>query len=147
MKAISLWQPYGSAVALGVKRFETRHWKTSYRGPLAIHSSKKSSKELQTFFENQVLGCELRHAFTDAGFYSWCLLPKGAIVALCDLVDCVPTEYMHDALSKTEAMLGDYSPNRYAWILQNVRPLKQPYFMAGHQKLFNVPDDILKEVA
>ena len=35
MKAISLWQPWASAVALGSKRVETRSWSTSYRGPLA----------------------------------------------------------------------------------------------------------------
>ncbi|MBP0020973.1 MAG: ASCH domain-containing protein, partial [Cyanobacteria bacterium SBLK] len=31
-KAISLWQPWASLIAMGRKKFETRHWSTDYRG-------------------------------------------------------------------------------------------------------------------
>jgi hypothetical protein len=41
IKAISLWQPWASLMAAGVKLHETRHWWTSYRGPLAIHAAKR----------------------------------------------------------------------------------------------------------
>ena len=41
MRAISLWQPWASVVALGSKRIETRHWSTGHRGPLAIHAAKR----------------------------------------------------------------------------------------------------------
>jgi hypothetical protein len=40
IKAISLWQPWASLMALGLKRHETRHWPTAYRGPIAIHAAK-----------------------------------------------------------------------------------------------------------
>jgi len=30
MKTISLWQPWASAVAVGSKTIETRHWPTNY---------------------------------------------------------------------------------------------------------------------
>ena len=36
IKAVSLWQPWASLVACGVKHHETRHWTTNYRGALAI---------------------------------------------------------------------------------------------------------------
>ncbi len=39
MKAITLWQPWASLVAIGAKTIETRSWATSYRGPLAIHAA------------------------------------------------------------------------------------------------------------
>lgn len=39
-KILTLSQPYASLVALGAKRIETRSWRTSYRGPLAIHAAK-----------------------------------------------------------------------------------------------------------
>lgn len=39
MKALTLWQPWASLIALGEKRYETRSWATSYRGLLAIHAS------------------------------------------------------------------------------------------------------------
>jgi len=35
MKALTLYQPFASLVALGLKQVETRSWRTSYRGPLA----------------------------------------------------------------------------------------------------------------
>ena len=41
MKALSLWQPWASLIAAGVKRFETRHWETRHRGPIAIHAAKR----------------------------------------------------------------------------------------------------------
>lgn len=44
MRAITLMQPWASLIALGAKRYETRSWKTHYRGPLAIHSSRDFSK-------------------------------------------------------------------------------------------------------
>lgn len=31
MKAISLWQPWASLMAVGAKRYETRSWGTLYR--------------------------------------------------------------------------------------------------------------------
>lgn len=34
MKAIRLWQPWASLIALGHKTIETRSWPTKYRGPL-----------------------------------------------------------------------------------------------------------------
>ena len=41
MKALTLWQPWASLVALGHKRIETRCWSTKYRGDLAIHAAAK----------------------------------------------------------------------------------------------------------
>ena len=49
MKALTLHQPYASAIALGLKHFETRAWKTTYRGPVAIHAAQcvpKYAKDL-----------------------------------------------------------------------------------------------------
>lgn len=41
MKALTLWQPYSQAIAIGLKQFETRSWATKHRGLLAIHCSVK----------------------------------------------------------------------------------------------------------
>lgn len=140
MRAISLWQPWASTVALGLKRFETRSWPTDYRGPLAIHAAK--STQGRDFFEMKLLMTgATRHAFDRAGLYSWMTLPKGAIVAVCDLQICLPTPSA-ESIPVIEAMLGDYSPGRFAWHLANVRWLKTPYGIAGHQGFFNVPDDL-----
>ncbi|MFV0399180.1 MAG: ASCH domain-containing protein [Oscillospiraceae bacterium] len=39
MKAITIWQPWASLLACGAKKYETRSWVTSYRGPIAIHAA------------------------------------------------------------------------------------------------------------
>ncbi len=39
MKCISLIQPWATLIIHGAKRFETRGWRTLYRGPLTIHAS------------------------------------------------------------------------------------------------------------
>ena len=39
MKVLSLTELYATLVKLGVKKIETRSWKTSYRGKLYIHAS------------------------------------------------------------------------------------------------------------
>ena len=41
MKALTLWQPWASLIAVGAKTIETRSWSTKYRGPLAIHAAKR----------------------------------------------------------------------------------------------------------
>src|SRR5271166_4355910 len=40
MKALTLTQPWATLVAIKAKRIETRSWRTSYRGPFAIHAGK-----------------------------------------------------------------------------------------------------------
>ncbi len=44
VRAITLWQPWASLVALGLKRFETRSWPTNYRGKLLIHAATRIEK-------------------------------------------------------------------------------------------------------
>lgn len=118
MKALTLWQPWASLIALGVKSIETRAWSTSYRGPLAIHAAAttKGFDMLPGDCEGTVEGgwrygyigdFQAAHCFrsSDEGTrgetYLHCLngpgttsepdpCPLGAVVATCTLVDVVP---------------------------------------------------------
>lgn len=163
MKAISLWQPWASAIAFGSKRIETRSWKTSYRGPLAIHAAKRCVKG------------DLIHL---AAYWGWTgamwpvvrrdwyrVLPFGAIVAICQLIDCRPTgsftqeeldqrkyppafiviEDAKDLYGWSERLLGDFSLGRYGWVLDDVRPVDSPIPFKGKQGFFDVPDELLNE--
>jgi len=126
MKAISLWQPWASAIALGLKRCETRHWSTSVRGPLLIHAAKRWTLEQQDFALDMGLGLPL---------------PLGALVATARLVRVFPTSYR--AVSEQERAWGDYSPGRFVWILDDIRALPEPIPWLGAQGFFDVPDDAL----
>src|SRR2546430_14165246 len=86
VKAISLWQPWATAVAIGAKTIETRNWWTGYRGRLAIHAAKKDTPELREFFAWHA--CD---ALRKAGITSFEQLPLGAIIATCRLTECLHT--------------------------------------------------------
>lgn len=139
MKALSLWQPWASAIALGIKHNETRSWTTNHRGPLAIHASRKESPDGRELFEQLMQRGDFYYPMEKAGIHSWSMLPKGAIVAVVNLVDVART---HDVFPNgLEEMLGDYTPGRFAWQFTNeVHALEKPYFIKGAQGLFNVPD-------
>lgn len=123
MKAISLWQPFASAIFYGFKHFETRHWLTNYRGPLAIHAAKIKRPELSAI-------ATLHGGLPDD-------LPYGAIIGTCDLVTVIPIEQVRLFATASELHFGDFNPGRFAWVLDNIRSIK-PIPCKGRQGFFNV---------
>jgi hypothetical protein len=136
MKAITLYQPWATLVAIGEKTYETRSWKTDYRGELAIHSSKYFSKGLRKL-------C-LQQPFIDAlhGYLGPSLNPNkqfwfGYILAICEMVDCIPTKEIRRNLHLRELSFGDYSDGRFAWQLKLIKLLDSPVSARGFQGLWN----------
>jgi hypothetical protein len=41
MRALSILQPWATLLLSGAKHYETRSWKTDYRGPLLIHAGNR----------------------------------------------------------------------------------------------------------
>jgi hypothetical protein len=166
MKAISLLQPWASAVALGSKRIETRGWATSHRGPIAIQAAKHFTIDGMIRVHCSWTWCGvLRGAGVrmgqDARLES--ILPFGKIVAIADLVDCRPTDSFTVAeldtrrrpvdydgesgsLEWTERMVGDFTPGRFGWILENIRPLIEPVPVRGRQRIFNLTPEVTAQV-
>lgn len=155
MKALSLWQPWATAIALGSKRIETRSWKTDYRGPLAIHAAKRCvKKEMNDLcFEGEWIGALHLESEVFPGEHRidldrFLLMPFGSIVAICRLVDCKETEEIdgiedlrggdHQSFRWCEEDLGDFSPGRFGWILEDIRQLVNPISYRGQQGLFDV---------
>ncbi len=148
MKAISLTQPWATLVAIGAKRIETRSWGTNYRGPLAIHASKgfpRLAQELcvQAPFGSALSKAGYTHMFDKQSRELWPdlkPLPLGAIVATCELLDCIVISTKREVHGYIISMgynvvippdvpelcFGDYAPGRLAWILANVKPLPEP---------------------
>ena len=114
VKALSLTQPWASLVATGAKRIETRTWPTRYRGPLAIHASMR--------FPAAERALARTHPFSDA-ISDPDALPRGAVIAVVDLVDCIRTEeaLRRGLVGPREVFFGDYSAGRWAWILGGPR--------------------------
>lgn len=132
MKALSLWQPWATLVALGAKQVETRAWPVppSILGErIAIHAS-QTTKHL-----------DLRHANLFAGaLRDVDQLPLGALLCTLVIDDCRRIGISLEGLSPTEYVFGDYSVGRYAWRLRDVVALPEPVPCRGRQRFWNVPD-------
>lgn len=128
IKAISLWQPWASLVAAGVKMHETRHWPTSYRGPIAICAAKTVDTAGAPYeLCRAVLG---RHWETRE--------LRGAVLAVATLDACLHTERMDlAALTSADRDAGNFLPGRFAWRLTDVRRFRTPVPITGRQGLFN----------
>ncbi|MGE0294923.1 MAG: hypothetical protein AB7P97_21460 [Hyphomonadaceae bacterium] len=160
MKAISLWQPWASAMTLGSKRIETRHWPTNVRGTVAIHAARRCVKEELNFLGAHWNWCgalNIRMGGDSARL--WSILPFGAIVGVGDLVDCRPSEsFTNGELDAprwpggdksyfwTERDMGNYDRGRFGWVFENLLRFKTPIPFKGKQGFFNVPDELFEGV-
>jgi hypothetical protein len=195
MKALTLHQPWATAVAEGIKTIETRSWSTSYRGPLAIHAgvSVEGLRSLmfdyedgwavgeipdteQVFCWQRIDGQQVVQRYDGNGSGPF-VVPLGAVVAVANLVDVVPiggpmsfstgifegeeppTAGMdvvvhHPALGgwspelvldrwhgptediSSQLPWGDFTPGRWAWLLEDVRKLDEPIPAKGRQGLW-----------
>ena len=144
IKAITLWQPWASLVAVGAKKIETRSWGTKYRGPLAIHAAKLWNQELESYlssWEFQTGLAPLVGKPLDLLKYTWSgveaeQLPRGVIVAICNLTDCIPTDNLTLEQIGTDFPFGNWARGRFAWMLADVRPLTTPISAKGKQGLW-----------
>lgn len=131
IKALSVWQPWASLLAHGVKEYETRSWATKYRGLLAIQASARWGRD-----QREVVGWHPYPDLLAALELSAADLPLGFVVGVAELVDVVPTLKVAPLLSENEQRLGDFRPGRFAWKLGNVRPLSVPIYAKGAQGLW-----------
>ena len=137
MKAITLWQPWASLIAIGAKKYETRSWPTNYRGLLAIHAAAKAPKTEMELCEIEPFKSSLRRA----GIISANELPLGSVIAIANLVDCIyiSKEFIKAILDTVEYGFGDYEISRYAWKLEGVRPIN-PIPAKGMQRIWEWMD-------
>jgi hypothetical protein len=128
LRAISLWQPWASAMASGAKQIETRSWPTWYRGELVICAAKRKPTL-----------AECGDADTLKAAMS---LPYGAALCVVWLYDCRGVEWVTQnmKLSEAERDLGDYTPGigRYGWLTRNCRKLRKPVPIIGRQGLWKL---------
>ena len=126
MKAITIWEPYATAIAIGLKKYETRTWKTNYRGPIAIHASIKKT-------DNQRKSLAEKYNISNPRY--------GKIVAIANLTDCI---LMEDKFilkqSQKEKDLGNWEKGNYAWKLENIKIIEDSDIIKGKQGLWNLYD-------
>lgn len=133
IRALSLHQPWADWVTWQQKEYETRSWRTSYRGWLLIHAT-----------QCRCDGCEL--CVRAAGGES----PHtyGAIVGVAQLIDVATTDEVmkRTVVSALELRRGDWSLNRFAWRLTRAEQLYEPVNCRGRQRLWVPPPDVVRSV-
>lgn len=134
MKALSIRQPWASAIVELGKRVENRTWATLYRGPILIHASKTMTREDQAEFAAvaQLAGVKFRPLQT---------LPLGCIIGQADIVDCIAGGSRH----KTPHHSSPWFFGPYGFVLENVQPLP-PRMCKGRLGFFDVAYDELTPI-
>lgn len=118
MKVLSIKEPFASLISLGIKKIETRSWKTNYRGEIYIHASLTMNTIKDKNRKDKLLS----------------LLPdnynfkQGYIICKAYLKDCI---YMDEEFinkikkEKVEYLCGHYEIGRYAWVISDVKLIKE----------------------
>ena len=117
LPAISVRQPWSSAIFHLMKDVENRTWENAYRGPLVIHAGQQEDREAG----------EVRRLLGK------CAQPRGVLLGIVDLVNIV---------TGSDSQWAD--PDQFNWILRNPRLFPEPIPCSGRLGLFEVqiPDEL-----
>lgn len=146
IKGLTLWEPWATFVARGLKRYETRSWETQYRGDLLIHAADRKVERQGLVNLYKGLGDDPDMASVLADLVlDYSTFPRGCIVAKVRLVDCIRiTTNWAAQQTGLEIALGDWSPGRYAWKCERVYKFRNPIPCKGKQGLWKPNPETLK---
>lgn len=136
VNSLTLTDPWGTAVALGAKKKETRSWSAPRRywsKPLAIHISGTLTPEAKMVCHEEPFQAVLEKAGYAKNLcqrFPWSL-PLKQVVAVTWLehVERIERGY---SVNPQERSFGNYQLGRYAWNFGSVYRLKQPIVALGH---------------
>lgn len=125
MKVLSIKEPFATLIKDKVKIYETRSWKTNYRGELYIHASLSLSKSENVDLANKYLKSNIN---------------PGYILCKCELTDCILMtkefiDYIHKETNEED--YGRYEEGRYAWKLKVIEVLDKPIKAKGRLGIWN----------
>ena len=126
MPALTLWQPFATLIADGVKVRETRSWQPpqSLIGRrIAIHAGQRMA-------DQWALEQETVDAIVERYGWDWRKLPRGAVVATAIVVAYAQT------MGKELDPHGDYRAGRFYWALGDVRRIDPPMPARGAQRIW-----------
>ena len=125
MKVLTIREPFATLIKDKVKIYETRSWKTNYRGEIYIHAAKIRSKA------------------SNANIASTYLKSKENpehIICKCLLKDCIymDEDFINEVKkNKEEYNSGHYKVGRFVWQLEVIEVLKEPIYAKGQLGIWN----------
>lgn len=118
MKTITLWQPWASLIADGIKLVETRPRAWYFIGDILIHAGLHVDEEACRQFG-----------------YDPATIVRGNIVAIARKFGCVQ---FPNKIAPPDAY-GNFAVGRYGYLLDNVRRLREPIPASGKQGFWEFP--------
>ena len=115
MNALTLYQPLAGKIFTMEKRIETRSWRTSVRGRVAIHAGlNRKWLNKNTFGPSEGVCCV-----------------TGCVLGTVEIIDCIPLDEIASTPwarldTEMERSFGDWSPGRYGLILRDPILLPEP---------------------
>lgn len=125
MKVLTIKQPYASLIAVGVKKYEFRTWKTNYRGEILIHAGKSVDKMALEEFKFYNVDCPLG-----------CIIAKGIISDVIEVNDAFRKQLEKENSLIYNHIIQDKSFKGYAFKIDNVH-LIEPIYINGKLGLWN----------
>ena len=125
MKVITIREPFATLIKDKVNIYETRSWKTNYRGEIYIHAAKAKSKASNA----SIASTYLKSRENPEHIICKCLL-KNCIYMDEDFINEVKK-------NKEEYNSGHYEIGRYAWQLEVLEVLKEPIYAKGQLGIWN----------
>lgn len=146
--ALSLWEPWASAMRYGLKRIETRSWHPplSVIGkPLLICGAKRWTVEQNGFLmgvSREMIQAMQRDSNGVTKFSGTRLTREfmllGYAACVVKVVSVRETRLLRSEVNSMEAVFGDYSDGRYGWMPIPVNTNFVPFPVIGKQGLFQV---------
>lgn len=128
MRVLTIKEPFATLISLGIKKTETRSWRTNYRGELFIHAG---IKKIDYSYK-----CEDFKKIANKNNYD----KLGYIICKCKLVNCIEmTEEYIEEMKKNQYedyICGEYKVGRFAWILEDIE-LIEPLKAKGRLGIWN----------
>ncbi len=125
MKVLTIREPFATLIKDKVKIYETRSWKTNYRGEIYIHAAKARSKASNVSITSTYLKSQEN--------------PEH-IICKCLLKDCIymDEDFINEVKkNKEEYNSGHYEVGRFAWQLEVIEVLKEPIYAKGQLGIWN----------
>ncbi len=137
VKAISLWEPWATLVAIGAKRNETRSWPApkSLIGQDLIICAALRRAPLHEDVPDMLVRDRIEQALRRS---PGLCLGHGKALCLVTVTGCERTDDARKGLSEDELAFGNYAPGRFAWRLTNLRRFKFPARITGRHGIFEL---------
>ncbi len=153
MKAISIREPWATAIAKFGKNLENRGWGIGYVGQIAIHATRPASYfdlghdawEVNKLSDGAIVPLNDPDAVSRVYEWSRELIPRmkdfrSAIVAVADVTGCI---YPHQ---KIPIRFARWWFGPYALKLENVRALPSAVFTPGQLGIWEVSPEVALQV-